>query len=703
MAKKIIVVDDEKDIADLIAYNLEQEGFKVVKAYDGLSAWEIIRSEKADLVVLDLMMPGVSGIELSKLIRASAQLTNLPIIMLTAKSDQVDKILGLELGADDYITKPFHVRELIARIRAVLRRTEAAADAGAVEKLHIEDIEIDLRSYDVKMSGKPIALSPHEFRLLKFFAEHPGRVYTRNQLLDYVWGDEVFVEPRTVDAHISRLRTSIEQDKKNPHYIQTVRGIGYKFADIQVMFLMNELRDNRPVWKSDTLAAIDIGTNSIHLIVAKINTNHSFEIIARENEVVRLGSGAKDMKYLQAEAMDRAIETIIRYRQIAEIYNAQIRAVATSAVREALNQTVFLEKARVEAGVDVEIISGFEEARLIYLGILQALPVYDKKVLLIDIGGGSTEFLVGRAGEVFRANSLKLGAVRLTDLFFKGDPIDERSIAKCRQHVKALLDPMARELRSSGFEMVVGSSGTILNLAQMIQVLHDQEPAQYLSNFTFDRSDFNKIIKVLVKADTIKKRQKIDGLDQKRADIIQGGAILLEQIFDALKFDSITVSGFALREGVILDTVGKSHGESLHHLSDIRYKGVLHLAETCRYERGHADQVARLALQIYDQLRDMDLHIMADMNREYLEAAAILHDIGFFISHDQHHRHGYYIIRNSEYLTGFTSREIEIIALVARYHRKSGPNPSSAVQEFGRCNINKLQFNLGHFLHYIFD
>ncbi len=216
MTKKIIVVDDEKDIADLIAFNLEQEGFKVIKTYDGLAAWDMIHSDKPDLVVLDLMLPGLSGIELCKRIRASAQLVNLPIIMLTAKSDQVDKIIGLELGADDYITKPFHVRELIARIRAVLRRTEAPAEAGAIEELHIDGIDIDLRSYEVKIDGRSVALSPNEFRLLKFFAEHPGRVYTRNQLLDYVWGDEVFVEPRTVDTHISRLRTMIERTSRTP-------------------------------------------------------------------------------------------------------------------------------------------------------------------------------------------------------------------------------------------------------------------------------------------------------------------------------------------------------------------------------------------------------------------------------------------------------------------------------------------------------
>src|SRR5262249_23701763 len=179
------------------------------------------------------------------------------------------------------------------------------------------------------------------------------------------------------------------------------------------------------------------------------------------------------------------------------------------------------------------------------------------------------------------------------------------------------------------------------------------------------------VVKLLVKADTVKKRQKIEGLDPKRGDIILAGAIILEQAFEKMAIDAMTVSGFALREGVILDALQKHKGDAMRHLTDIRYKGVLHLAESCHYEKEHADQVTHLALQLYDQLRD--LHKLEDINREYLEAAGILHNVGFFISHAQHHRHSYYIIRNSEYLTGFNSREVEIIAQVARYHRKSEP------------------------------
>jgi phosphate regulon transcriptional regulator PhoB len=229
--KKILVVDDEKDIVELIAYNLRQEGFVVSMAYDGQTAWEAVKTEKPDLAVLDLMLPGISGLDVCKLIRRHRETENLPVIMLTAKSDQVDKILGLELGADDYMTKPFSVRELLARIRAVLRRSEGRRDRDLMETFTFQGLHIDFPSCTVTVDGKKVGLSSREFKLLQFFTRRPGRVYSREQLLEHVWGDETFVEPRTVDVHISRLRAAIEKDKENPVYILTVWGIGYKFTD----------------------------------------------------------------------------------------------------------------------------------------------------------------------------------------------------------------------------------------------------------------------------------------------------------------------------------------------------------------------------------------------------------------------------------------------------------------------------------------
>lgn len=233
MKKTILIVDDEKDIVDLVAYNLEQEGFAVVKAYDGDTALRLVHSRKPDLAILDLMMPGIQGMEVCTMIRKNPATASLPVIILTAKSDQVDKVLGLEMGADDYVTKPFHVRELVARVRALLRRAEIASETDQAGTFNFEGLQIDYGTYEVAVEGKTVALGPMEIKLLKFLTAHPGRVYSRDQLLDHVWGDESFVEPRTVDVHISRLRAAIEKDKEKPHYILTVRGIGYKFADIK--------------------------------------------------------------------------------------------------------------------------------------------------------------------------------------------------------------------------------------------------------------------------------------------------------------------------------------------------------------------------------------------------------------------------------------------------------------------------------------
>jgi phosphate regulon transcriptional regulator PhoB len=232
MPERILVVDDEKDLVDLVSYNLEKEGFAVLKAYDGEKALQIVKARNVDLMILDLMLPGIQGMEVCKLIRKDPVNAALPVIMLTAKGEEIDKILGLEMGADDYITKPFSVRELLARVHALLRRADLQKETDKKEIFTFKELNIDFSSHVVTVNNKRIDLSPTEFKLLKFLCRHPGRVYTRDQLLDYVWGDDAFVEPRTVDVHIKRLRAQIEKNLPKPQYILTVRGVGYKFTDI---------------------------------------------------------------------------------------------------------------------------------------------------------------------------------------------------------------------------------------------------------------------------------------------------------------------------------------------------------------------------------------------------------------------------------------------------------------------------------------
>ncbi|MFH1080857.1 MAG: response regulator [Pseudomonadota bacterium] len=229
--KTILVVDDEKDIVDLIAYSLDADGFAVIRAYDGQTALRLVQAEKPHLVLLDLLLPAIKGLDVCRTIRTNRQTLHLPIIMLTAMSDIDDRIRGLAAGADDYITKPFHIREILARVRAVLRREGQRLETDMGEILSFGGIRIDFGTHGITVDDRPIDLSFHEVKLLAFFIRHPGRVHSRDQLLDYVWGDESYVEPRTVDVHISRLRAAIEKDKDNPQYIMTVRGIGYKFRD----------------------------------------------------------------------------------------------------------------------------------------------------------------------------------------------------------------------------------------------------------------------------------------------------------------------------------------------------------------------------------------------------------------------------------------------------------------------------------------
>ncbi len=232
--RNILVIDDEADIVELISYNLKKEGFSVDYAYDGEAALKKIKGNKYDLIILDLMLPGIQGLELCKIIRSSPGTSNVPIIMLTAKGEEFDKVLGLEMGADDYITKPFSTRELIARTKAILRRAEKAREApvsGAVTGegniLKIKDMLIDKEKYIVSVGSRQIKLSATEFKLLLYLAERPNKIYNRDHLLDAVWGNDVYVEPRTVDVHIRRLRAKIEEDPNNPKYIKTMRGIGY--------------------------------------------------------------------------------------------------------------------------------------------------------------------------------------------------------------------------------------------------------------------------------------------------------------------------------------------------------------------------------------------------------------------------------------------------------------------------------------------
>ena len=410
----------------------------------------------------------------------------------------------------------------------------------------------------------------------------------------------------------------------------------------------------------------------MHLVVARIGDHGGFEMLTSEKEMVRLGQGGGEMKQLAPDAIDRGIDALSRMAKVAASFgDVQLVAVATSAVREAVNKHEFIDRARAEVGIEVEVISGFEEARLIHLGVLQALPVFDQRLLLVDIGGGSTEFLVGEGSKAIEARSMKLGAIRLTERFFPdivtGDgSVDPAAVGECRNYVRAALSPVAHELGGHQPEIAIASSGTATTVAAIAAAARGDDVRQ-MNGVTFTAGELADVVDQ-VTSKTTAERKKIDGLDAKRIDIIVAGAILLDEICRAFDLPGFTISEYALREGVLFDRFGP---DGDRQLEDLRRSNLLRLTRQLDPDPEHAVHTAELAGQLFD--RTHKLHQLGDDARELLEAAAIVHNVGLFISHSSHHKHSYYVIRNSEQLTGFTDHEIELIAVIARYHRKSLP------------------------------
>ena len=425
--------------------------------------------------------------------------------------------------------------------------------------------------------------------------------------------------------------------------------------------------------KTRILGAVDIGTNSFHLVIAKIDSTGIVKILSKEKETVRLGKSSTDMKYITPEAMERAVSTLKRFKLICDSYKAEIRAVATSATREALNREEFISKVRESTGINIEVVSGFEEARLIYLGVLQSLNVFDRKILLLDIGGGSTEFLTGIKGQVIYANSIKIGAVRLTEKFFSSGKFKKETINEARLYVRSTINPVVRHLKNEVYDIVVGSSGTINNIGMINYTSKGGTDITgfNFNNYSFTSQELEEVAKLVLRCESVEEIKKTEGLDSGRADIITAGTIILEQIFSELNLKEITLSGYALREGIIFDTIDKEHNALDNaDLMNIRYRSIIKLAGHCGNDSRHAEKVLHLTNKIFNSVAaDFGLD---EKDREYAEAAAILHDIGHSISQSQHHRHSYYLIKNSE-LLGFNNEEIELIANISRYHRKSHP------------------------------
>jgi exopolyphosphatase/guanosine-5'-triphosphate,3'-diphosphate pyrophosphatase len=429
---------------------------------------------------------------------------------------------------------------------------------------------------------------------------------------------------------------------------------------------------------SDTLAAIDVGTNSFHLIVVKLLEGKQFSLITKEKSVVRLGESPSQIKRLSPEAIERGVAAMKIFTNIAALTNSPIRAVATSAVREASNREEFIDRVREATGIEIEVVSGFEEARLIYLGVMQALPIYNEQVTVFDIGGGSTEFVIGQAGRIQYANSLKIGAIRLTQRWFPEEAVTAEQVERCRLYIRGEIYHAVEEIRRSGAHTAIASSGTAQTVVSMILAMRGEAIPETLNGVSVTHAEVRQVLDLVLEAKTHRERSVLPGVDPRRADILVAGCLALETILADCGFESFTISSYALREGIVLDTIQKWAGDpGTAHLSDLRFETVMKIGRMYAFDEPHARHVADLALAIYDALAPM--HELDATARELLEAAALLHDIGYYISHSAHHKHSQYLIQNGEML-GFTNEEIAIIANVARYHRKS--HPKKAHQEF---------------------
>jgi exopolyphosphatase / guanosine-5'-triphosphate,3'-diphosphate pyrophosphatase len=426
------------------------------------------------------------------------------------------------------------------------------------------------------------------------------------------------------------------------------------------------------------IAAIDVGTNSIHMVVVRIKASlPAFTIVAREKETVRLGDRDPQTGNLTPAAMQRAIVALQRCQEIAKSLNAQkILAVATSAVREAPNGNDFIRSVETELGLAVSLISGQEEARRIYLGVLSGVEFNNQPHLIIDIGGGSTELILGDSHAPRTLSSTKIGAVRLTSEFITNNPVSDRELTYLQAFVRGQLersiDDIKANLQPGEIPKAIGTAGTIETLATILNLDKQGHAPSRIHGCQIQLPALRHLIDRLRRM-TVAERMTIEGISDRRAEIIIAGAIVLQEAMTMLGMKSLSVCERSLREGVIVDwmlTQGMIE-DRLKYQGSIRERSTLQIAGKYGVDLPHSQRVADLALSLFDQTYGQ-IHQWDATARQFLWSAAILHNSGHFISHDAHHKHSYYLIRYGE-LLGYVEAEIDVIANIARYHRKSPP------------------------------
>ncbi|MGI0492463.1 HD domain-containing protein [Alkalinema pantanalense CENA528] len=426
------------------------------------------------------------------------------------------------------------------------------------------------------------------------------------------------------------------------------------------------------------LASIDVGTNSIHMVVVKVQPAiPAFTIVARDKSTVRLGDRDKLTGNLTPVAMERAITALKRCQDIATSLHAdEIIAVATSAVREAPNGQEFLQTVEKTLGLWINLISGPEEARRIYLGVLSGMALNAQPHVIIDIGGGSTELILGDGHEPRSLSSTKVGAVRLTADFISTDPINSTEFLALQAYIRGMLERPIEEIQAQikpGETIkMVGTSGTIEALA----TLHAREKfgtvPNPLNGYQMSLADLRDWLNRLRRM-KFAERITIPGMSERRAEIILAGGLVLQEAMTLLGSENITICERSLREGVVVDWM-ITHGlieDRLRYQGSVRQRSIYKTAQKYQVNLPYSERVAKFALALFDQTQGQ-LHQWGSEERELLWAAAILHNCGHHVSHDAHHKHSYYLIRHAD-LLGYNEMELETIANLARYHRKNSP------------------------------
>ena len=418
------------------------------------------------------------------------------------------------------------------------------------------------------------------------------------------------------------------------------------------------------------VCVIDLGTNSFHAVIVDAHANGTFTVLDKIKEMVQLGAQGLAQHRLPEDAMQRGFEALRRIQILADGWGAEeYLAFATSAIREATNGGDFIVRVREALGINIRPISGEMEARLIFQGVRRAVDM-QAPTLLVDIGGGSTEFIIGESRVLHLAKSLKLGAARMTEQFITTDPVEAGEFKALRAYYREMLHPIVEAARDHEVKDIVGSSGTMENIAQVFVNQHG-DASRTIYQQDLDAKAVRAVTKALMESSRTE-REAMPGIDEKRLDQVVAGAILVDVLLKDLPVERLRISPYALREGMVVHFIERNNQrlEQLAPYVGVRRRSVYELGYRCQWEEPHARHVAALALGLFDATEA--LHGLGAEERELLEYAALLHDIGYHISRRSHHKHSRYLIKNAD-LRGFQPRDVTIMAFVARYHRKALP------------------------------